>query len=208
MFGKYTYKERWSVISGASVKENSAIFNKQVVTMQLLIALIPVAALIVSLISKSFLLLDYVHVISGAIWTGTDVFMGVVLARLMRTLNINERVEIAKRLTPRTVFLLPSLAAVTVTAGIYLAEIDGYFNPLSSWVVAAIIVVIILTVQGFAILLPNSVRILLEITKKKGLPDKEKIARLNMINLKLSASQAFFQFVIIFIMANLAVGHP
>lgn len=194
--------------TGAGRDTSARIFTRQFMLRQAGIALVPVAALVAALASGSFLLLDYVHVLSGAIWTGIDIFMGVVLARMMRTMDIGTRVEIARKLTPRTLFLLPALASVTITAGVYLALIDGYFSPLSLWVVAALAVVAVLLVQGLGILLPNSVRILLELNRKDNKPDREKIARLNMFNLKLSASQAFFQIVIIFIMANLAVGHP
>jgi hypothetical protein len=187
-------------------KKSNKIFSKDVILRQIGIALIPIILLIIALLLKNFLLLDYVHVLSGAIWTGIDIFMGVILSRIMKSLDVPSRVEIAKRLTPKTLFLLPSLAGVTITAGLLLAKIDGYFHPISIWVILALIVVAILTIQGFAILLPNSIRILFEITKKKQ-PNLQKIAKLNMLNLKLSASQAFFQVIIIFIMANLAVGH-
>ena len=52
-------------------------------------------------------------------------------------------------------------------------------------------------------LLPNNVRILLEVQKAK--PDVDKIVRFNRRNLLISGSQAVFQFAIIFIMAQLAM---
>lgn len=165
--------------------------------------MIPIAALIVVLLSGNFVFLDYVHVITGGTWTGIDLFMGLVMARVMRSLSVPERAEIAKRLTPKTLFLLPSLASVAITSGVYVAIRDRLFDLASPWIVAAGVVVIILTIQGFGFLLPNSLRILLEISKEK--PDVSKIARLNMRNLRMSGSQAAFQIAIIFIMANLAV---
>ncbi|MDG7001114.1 MAG: hypothetical protein JRN15_18625, partial [Nitrososphaerota archaeon] len=47
---------------------------------------VPIAALLVALASGSFLLLDYVHVLSGATWTGIDLFMGLVMSRVLRSL--------------------------------------------------------------------------------------------------------------------------
>jgi len=64
------------------------------------------------------------------------------------------------------------------------------------------IVVIILTAQGFGIFMPNGLRIFIELSKDK--PDTEKIARLNMQNIRLAGSQAFFQIIIILIMAKFA----
>lgn len=165
-------------------------------------ALVPIVAFIAAFLSGSFLYLDYVHVITGGTWTGVDLFMGLVMSRVMRSLSVPERAEVAKRLTTKTLFLMPSLASVAITSGIYVAMNTGVFNLQSPLIIAAGIVVAILTIQGFGVLLPNSLRILLEITKEK--PDVAKIAKLNMRNLRISGSQAAFQILIVFIMANFA----
>jgi hypothetical protein len=86
------------------------------------IGIIPPVVLIVALSIKSLFLLDYVHVITGGTWTGFDIYMGVIMTRIMRLLELPARVEVAKRLTPTTFFILPSLAAVAITSGIYLAK--------------------------------------------------------------------------------------
>ena len=111
--------------------------------------------------------------------------------------------EIAKRLTPTTFFIIPSLAATAVTAGIYLAQTTGRFDLSSPWIMAAGIVILILTAQGFGVFMPNGLKIFIELAKNK--PDTAKIARLNMQNIKLSGSQAIFQVIIILIMAHLAI---
>jgi hypothetical protein len=167
------------------------------------IGVIPPVALIVALAAKSLFLLTFVHVICGGTWTGFDLFMGLVMSRVMRSLDIPARVEIAKRLTPTTFFILPSLAAVAVTAGIYLAQAEAKFDLSSPWIIAAGVVVLILTAQGFGIFMPNGVRIFIELAKRQ--PDTAKIARLNMRNIRLAGLQAIFQLVIILIMAHLAV---
>jgi len=167
------------------------------------IGIIPPIVLITALSTRSLYLLDYVHVITGGTWTGFDVFMGVVMSRIMRSLEIQQRVEVAKRLTPTTFFILPSLAAVAITSGIYLAQSLGKFDLSSPWIIAAGIVVLILTAQGFGVFMPNGVRIFIELAKLK--PDTSKIARLNMRNIRLAGSQAVFQVIIILIMAHLAI---
>ena len=68
---------------------------------------------------------------------------------------------------------------------------------------AAIIIVAVLTVQGFGIIMPTEIRIFLELLKDN--PDRERIVKLGMRNIKISGSQAIFQIAIIFVMANLAV---
>ena len=165
--------------------------------------IIPPVVLVVALAAKSLYLLDYVHVICGGSWTGFDLYTGLVLSRILRSLDVPARVEVAKRLTPTTFFIIPSLAAVAITAGIYLAQTEGKFNLGDPWILAAGVVVIVLTAQGFGVFLPNGVRVFLELAKTK--PDTILISKLTMRNVQLAASQAVFQVAIILIMAHLAI---
>jgi hypothetical protein len=167
------------------------------------VAIIPPIVLVAALAINSQYLLDYVHVISGGTWTGFDIYMGVVMSRILRLLDLPARVEVAKRLTPITFFILPSLAATAITAGIYLAQSEGKFVFSSPWIIAAGIIVLILTIQGFGVFLPNGIRIFLELAKKN--PDTAKIAKLNLRNIRLAGSQGVFQVLIILIMAHLAM---
>lgn len=178
-------------------------YTSKLLTWSFAIGVVPPVVLIAALWMKSLFLLDYVHVICGGTWTGFDIFMGVVMTRIMRSLEMPARVEVAKRLTPTTFFILPSLAAVAITSGIYLAQSLGEFDLSSPWIIAAGIVVLVLSAQGFGVFMPNGVRIFIEMAKEK--PDTAKIARLNMRNIRLSGSQAIFQVIIILIMAHLAI---
>lgn len=168
------------------------------------IGIIPPIALIAAVWMRSLYLLNYVHVITGGSWTGFDLFMGIVMTRIMKSLELPARVEVAKRFTPTTFFILPSLSATAITAGIYMAQRLGMFNLSSPWIIATGIVVTILVVQAFVIFLPNGVRIFIELTKVK--PDISRIAKLNMINIQLAGSQAVFQIIIILIMAHFAMS--
>lgn len=178
-------------------------YTKKLLQWSFSVAILPPLVLVAALATNTFYLLDYVHVISGATWTGFDIFMGVVMTRIMRLMDIPSRAEIAKRLTPTTFFIMPSLAATAITAGIYLAQKDGIFNLSSPWIIAAVIIVLILTCQGFGVFLPNGVRIFLELAKSQ--PDTSKIARLNQRNLRLAGSQALFQVLLILVMAHLTI---
>lgn len=163
---------------------------------------IPIMAIVVALLIGDELYLDYVHVLMGALWTGIDLFMGIVVGRVLSKVSVPARVEFIKKMMPMMLFLMPSLSSVTITAGIYLAIWEGIFNIHYYTIIAAGIIVIILLIQGLGIFLPNELRIFLELRKEK--PDTDKISRLGMINFKLSGSQAFFQIALIFVMANLA----
>lgn len=177
-------------------------YTKKLLTWSFSIGIIPPIVLVAALSLKSLYLLDYVHVISGGTWTGFDIFMGVVMTRIMRLLDVPSRVEVAKRLTPTTFFIMPSLAATAVTAGIYLAMNLGIFNLSSPWIIAAGIIILILVGQGFGVFLPNGLRIFIELAKPN--PDTKLIAKLNMRNIRLAGSQAIFQVLIILIMAHFA----
>ncbi len=178
-------------------------FTKKLLQWSFAVGVIPPIALVVALATKSLYFLDYVHVICGGTWTGFDLYMGLVMTRILRSLEIPARVEIAKRLTPLTFFIVPSLAAVAITSGIYLAQMLGKFDLSNPWIIGAGIVVVILTAQGFGVFMPNGIRIFLELAKAK--PNVDLISKLTMRNVRLAASQAVFQLIIILIMAHLAI---
>jgi hypothetical protein len=165
--------------------------------------------LVTAIALKNLTLLTYTHVMSAVLWTGFDIFMAIVMGRILGSLDIAGRVEVAKRLTPSTFFIMPSLAATTITAGIYLAQFLGVFSFADYLIVAALVIVGILTAQGFGIFMPNSMRIFIELAKPN--PDRARIAKLNGINIRLAGVQGAFQVGIIFVMvniANLASGPP
>lgn len=163
---------------------------------------VPIVALLAALFSGSLLLLDYVHVLTGGTWTGIDLFMGLVMSRVMRGLSPESRAEIIKKLVPMMLFFMPALASVAITAGIYLTSRLA-LNFFSAPIIIAVIIVAILMVQGFGLILPNEVRVLLEL--RKANPDTQKIVKIGMRNIYYSGSQAIFQIAIIFVMAYLAV---
>ncbi|MEM0143461.1 MAG: hypothetical protein QXL94_05875 [Candidatus Parvarchaeum sp.] len=189
---------------------NSLYDNKYSIKNMLMIGIptllfLPIV-LTIALLSGSLLFLDYVHVFSGASWTGMDLFMGLFFSFVMKGLDNSERVEVSKRLTPMMLFFMPSISAVTITAGIFLAIKEGIFILSSPIIIAVLVIAAILTIQGLLIFLPNELRVYFEI--RRGSKDKEKIIRLTMFNLKLAFSQVIFQIAIILLMAHLATGLP
>lgn len=165
------------------------------------------AAMIVALAVHSTFLLDYVHVLSGALWTGADLFLGFILGPVMRRLEPPQRKAVITYLVPRTLLYMPVVALTTGTAGWFLADWQGFLepaNPLRPWVFVAIAIIAILTVQGLGLLLPNNLRIYRELQRPQ--PDIARVVRINRTNLMLSGVQGVFQVVIILVMAQLAMG--
>ena len=185
--------------------ENSSEDRRIVKPSFSLIVIIPSILLIVVLWLRNLTILDYAHVLLGGTWTGIDLFLGLILSRVLVKMSVGARVELIRRLVPMMLFFMPTIASLAITAGIYLATYEGIFKLSYPVIVAAGIIVLALVVQGFGIFLPNELRIFLEL--RKGLPDAKKISRLAMINFRLSGVQAVFQFAIIFIMANIATGN-
>src|SRR5262249_55861500 len=70
--------------------------------------------------------LNFLHVFCGLLWTGTDLFMGFVLGPILRVVDVAARKAVLLRLTPRTLFLMPTLATMTGTTGWFLAQDMGF----------------------------------------------------------------------------------
>jgi hypothetical protein len=165
---------------------------------------VPVGAVVVAFLIHSVFALDYIHVMLGGLWTGIDLFMGLVIGPIMGSMAVRARVEFIQHLVPTMLFLMPTLAATTITAGFYLAAHEGILNfGLPVFQVAGILV-ILLIVQGIGIFLPNEVRIFFELRKNQ--PRYPMIARLGLLNARLAGLQAVFQIALIFVMARIANG--
>ena len=169
--------------------------------------LIVLAILISAIISHVLWYINFVHVFSGILWTGTDLFMGFMIGPIMRRLDLNSRRAMILRLMPRMLFYMPMLAITTVTAGWYMAEWLGFFSlpyPYKWWLIAALVIVAILTIQGLGILLPTNLKVYFEMRKER--PDGEKIGRLMKRYTKVVAIQGLMQIGIIIIMSKFATG--
>lgn len=167
----------------------------------ILVVVLPNAALGVAMAIGSLMLLDYVHIMAGALWTGIDLFMGFVIGPLLGSMEPQQRAEVFKRLIPKMTFLMPMLSGVTIIAGIQLATQLGMLNFDTPWIIAALVISAVLIVQGFGFLLPNEVRIFKQLISPR--PDVGRIVKLGMQNAKLAGIQGLFQLAIIFVMANL-----
>ncbi|MBI4284275.1 MAG: hypothetical protein HY670_00015 [Chloroflexi bacterium] len=162
---------------------------------------VPSGALIYAMNFGSLTFLNYVHILTGGLWTGIDLFMGFVLGPVLGRMEPKDRAGLFRRLTPRMTFLMPVLAGVTITSGLDLAQKLGMTLFANPWLIAALVIVGILSIQGFGVLLPNEVRIFRQLLAAQ--PDINKIARLGMITARMGGVQGVFQLAIIFIMANI-----
>ena len=165
------------------------------------------AVMIAVIASHRLWWLNFVHVFCGLLWTGIDLFMGFVLGPILRVIDVPARKAVLLRLTPRTLFLMPALAIITGTTGWYLAA-DMGFTALSwphyAWVAAALVLVVLMTVQGLGYLLPTNLRVCLELQRDN--PDNARIAQLTNHYFLAIAMQGIMQVMTIIIMARFATG--
>ncbi len=94
---------------------------------------VPLAALGYAVTMGSVQQHTYVHVMAGVLWTGFDIFIGTVLGPVIGGLDDEQSSAVFQRLTPKTAFLLPSLAFVTIAGGITLAQRIGMFPHAEPW---------------------------------------------------------------------------
>jgi len=161
------------------------------------------AAMGLAMALDSLYLLNWVHVLSGVLWTGADLFMGFILGPVLRSLDIHVRTAVIAYLVPRTLLYFPVVALTAGTAGWSLAGHLGYTNPggpLFFWAALSLGLVLLMTVVGLGFLLPNSLRIWGELHRPA--PDRERIVRINRYNIWLSGAQGVMQVAMILVMAH------
>jgi hypothetical protein len=164
-------------------------------------------AMVAAIASGIHWFLNFVHVVSGVLWTGIDLFMGFVIGPIMRTMPFAARRALIARLMPRMLFIMPTLSTVTGTAGWFLARQSGYLDldyPEFWWVIAALAILAILTVQGLFILLPTNLLVYFEVRKPQ--PDGARIGRLMRWYVYVVAFQGAMQVAIIVVMARFVTG--
>jgi hypothetical protein len=170
-------------------------------------ALAALAAMIAVIVAGNIWLLDFVHVFSSLLWTGVDLFMGFVLGPILRRVDLSVRREIVRRLTPRTLFLMPTVSIISGTTGWFLAVALGYTAldwPAYGWVAAALILVTLMTIQGLGFLTPVNVYVCLQLQKPK--PDMSKISFWMRWYFYAVALQGLMQVAIIVVMTRFRAG--
>jgi hypothetical protein len=170
-------------------------------------ALAALAGMIGVIVAGNTWLLNFVHIVSSLLWTGIDLFMGFVLGPILRRMPLSVRREVAQRLTPRTLFLMPTVSIVSGTTGWFLTVALGYTAvpwPDYGWVVAALALVTLMTIQGLGFLTPVNVLVCLELQKNE--PDLNRIATWMQRYFYAVAMQGTMQIAILVVMTRFRAG--
>lgn len=170
-------------------------------------AIAALGVMVAAILGDSLWFLNFVHVMAGVLWTGIDLFMGFVVGPVLRRLSPETRKAVMSGIIPRTLILMPTLSTITSTAGWFLAVRLGFLDlgyPEFWWVIAALVIVTILTIQGLGYLLPTNLRLYFEMQKRE--PDGAKIGRWMRTYVRIVAFQGTMQVAIIVVMARFATG--
>jgi hypothetical protein len=138
-----------------------------------------VVGIVVAIGTNSLWALNAFHVAGGALWTGVDLFFGLVLGPIIGRMSIPARMELTTRLMPKMVLIVPTLVTMTLAAGFQLARYNGFLDssyPRHGWVVASMIVVGIMAVIAIGLLEPANLAVLFELRKPN--PDGAVIEKL------------------------------
>jgi len=170
-------------------------------------ALLALAVMVAAIQIGNFWFLNFVHVSSSLLWTGIDLFMGFVLGPILRRADLAVRRDVVGQLTPRTLFLMPTISIIAGTTGWFLAVRLGYTAmpwPQFAWVAAALALVTLMTIQGLGFLTPVNVLVCLELQRDK--PDLAKISRWMSWYFYAVALQGTMQVAIIIVMTRFRAG--
>jgi len=123
--------------------------------------------------------LVFCHVAGGGLWTGIDLFVGLVLGPILGRLSIPARAEFAARFMPKMVIIMPTVVMMTLATGFQIARKMGNLyakSPNHSWLIASFCVVGVMAVIALGILEPANIAVLFEMNKP--VPNGELIGRL------------------------------
>jgi len=165
------------------------------------------ALMIAAIAGPSLWLLNFVHIAAGGLWTGIDLFMGFVIGPVLRGVSLDARKMMMAGIIPRTLVLMPTLSIMTSTTGWFLTVRVGFMQvgyPEFWWVIAALAIVTVLTIQGLGYLLPVNLKLYFEL--QKPAPDFAKLGRWMKTYVRVVAAQGVLQVSMLVVMARFGTG--
>ncbi|MHB1662301.1 MAG: hypothetical protein ACYCSG_00505 [Thermoplasmataceae archaeon] len=165
--------------------------------------IVPLIAFVIAYFLNNMLVLDYVHILLGALWTGVDIFLGLIFSSVIRTIGKSVKANIAKGMIPMTLFFIPAVSIIVPAAGYVLAIRENIFNPATGLFMAIEAIGIVLVATSFFVIVPFSWKFAKELSKDQ--PDEETISSSMSIISKGAFIQMFLQIAIIGLMAYMVV---
>jgi hypothetical protein len=166
-----------------------------------------IVGMIVAIGTNSQWALDFYHVVGGGLWTGIDLFLGLVLGPILGTMSIPSRIELSGRLMPKLLLIMPTLVTMTLGSGFQLARKLGNLSasyPHHGWLVASYIVVGVMAVIALGLLEPANIAVLFEMRKPE--PNVARIGKLMRVFIYTAGITGLMQVATLVIMTKLASG--
>jgi hypothetical protein len=171
------------------------------------IVAVVIVGMIVAIATNSLWALDFYHIVGGGLWTGIDLFLGLVLGPIMGSMSIPARVEFSTRLMPKMLLIMPTLVTMTLGAGFQLARSLGNLSansPQHGWLVASYIVVGVMATIAIGLLEPANIAVLFELRKPQ--PNGARIERLMKVFIYTAGITGLMQVATLVIMTHIAAG--
>src|SRR5450756_272457 len=90
-----------------------------------------IVLLIVSIDGNWLWALDFYHVAGGGLWTGIDLFVGLIIGPILGRLSVPARIEFSTRFMPKMILVMPTLVTMTLASGWQLArhlgDLDAHY---------------------------------------------------------------------------------
>ena len=165
-----------------------------------------IGAEIVAIAGNWLWALNFFHVAGGGLWTGIDLFVGLVVGPIIGRLSVQGRIEFSARFMPKMLLIMPTLVTMTLASGWQLARNLNFLDassPLHPWLVASYIVVGIMTVIALGVLEPANLAVLFELRKPR--PNGALIGTLMRRFTYTAGITGLMQLAILVIMTRLAI---
>ena len=145
------------------------------------------------------------HVVGGGLWTGIDLFVGLIIGPILGRLSIPARAEFSAKFMPKMVVIMPTIVMMTLATGFQVARNAGNLmasSPNHAWLIVSFCVVGIMAVIALGVLEPANIAVLYEMNK--AAPNGERIGRLMKRFIYTAGITGIMQVATLIIMTRLA----
>jgi len=163
--------------------------------------LITIGAPVVAYLSGIASLMFYVHVALGAFWFGLDFFFKFVLGPSLDAAPDEAAGAVNYQLIPKLAVVAEPLSIGVVGSGIGLAHMLGYWADPSIWLWGALVIGVLMLVNGFGPLHFATTKMVVEFDKDE--PDSDRLDALFGKALQWGLLQTVFMIAIIVMMVGL-----
>ncbi|CAB4880810.1 unannotated protein [freshwater metagenome] len=118
--------------------------------------------------------LMFCHVAGGGLWTGIDLFVGLIVGPIIGGMSPPARAEFTAKFMPKMVIIMPTVVTMTLASGLQIAFKYGNLNAgraAHGWLIASFIVVGIMAVIALGVLEPANITVLFEMNKENPNPE-------------------------------------